>query len=472
MKLEVNKFNPLFSKMKKITFVAFDFDGTLGECVGANTYIKRLVKKKDEVELGHQYKIVINDNKILDDIKTCNNVDIIQEVKIEDLEILSLEKNEHIKLTKWMDKEKVATSYERTLKNISGLEFQMCIVLPDGSKKYCTKESFNPETLNDGEVLKIDIRSKDLEELKEIIKKRDRIQKISEYTGKDIKEIPTGENIKIMTKKLATYEEIVAGNVKFDTIEQYMKKDPVSYNHYIKHENDLKPDYSDFRNAEVLRDNTSIFEPVKQELLKHHQNGHITTILTARSKTVGPDGSTESGKKITMDFLNNQGIPIGDLLEGKIHFIFSSAFEIDTFKNITLNKLFENIVLNDEEKELLEKIKKEEVVLKKLVFLNNVFKYRRVEEFFFYEDNKNMLKGCDFFCEKIYPEIKTNLKLVVGDGKILDYKDVDNNTTPKTIEETAKENGIISGLIKVINKKIDENSRKNKKEKKEKEHGM
>lgn len=418
----VDKYNPILKKIKDINFAFFDFDGTLGESVGANTYIKRLIKDKKDLDNGHSYKFVIDNNKDYNSIIESNDILLINTLNNkDDLDKINITENEHIKLTTFLSKEQVKEQFNKIEQYVIENKPQITVINNKSIKKYFNSSDFNINLLANDDELKLDISSSNKMFIKKIAINNNRIQIITKIDKKDFKKEMINENIKIMTKKVASYDEIINNKeLKWNTIEQFMTFDPVTYNNYKKKHLDLMPDYSDFASAEILRKTTRFFDNVKNEMLELYKNNYITSILTARSKTVGPDGDQETGKEMMIDFFNQNNIPVGHLKDKKIHIFFSSVFEIDRFKDKLL-EVFSNIKLNKEDKQFYKKLKEDKVVLSKLAFLDNVLKYGRINELYFYEDNINMLKGAKLYVEKIYPETTLKLKLVFNKGDIIDF---------------------------------------------------
>ena len=179
-KYVVDKYNPILKKIKDINFAFFDFDGTLGESVGANTYIKRLIKDKKDLDNGHSYKFVIDNNKDFNNIIESNDILLINTLNHkDDLINYNLNENEHIKLTTFLSKEQVKEHFYKIEQYVINNKPQITVINNKGIKKYFNSSDFNINLLAEDDELKLDVRSSNKDFIKKIATHDNRIQIIT-----------------------------------------------------------------------------------------------------------------------------------------------------------------------------------------------------------------------------------------------------------------------------------------------------
>lgn len=409
----LDKYKVLYKINNKV-FAGFDFDGTLGITENANTYIKRLIKdKKKLIKDDNKLRIIIDDNRNIEDIKISETTLIIEKIENKNLlQDIKLENNEIIELTKkFKNGEDFANFF---FNNNIKEEFNLQITeILNNEKKYLTYYKIDKDNINLNSEYKIDYRFSNLNDLNDFYQETDEIKKIKKI--KDFKDFDinylNNKNIKITTKIVTTYEKIMNNDIKYDTIEKIIKLTPVTYNQYKKMNQDLVPNYKDFRSAELLKNNTIIFDNVKKEIIKHFKKGHLTTIITARNKMKNNfgNGTTKEGKEIIKNYFNNIGLEIGHMNENKIHIFFNTKNTINSNNlNLDLDYKISNKFLN------------KMVVIEKINLINNFLKEGKIKEFYFYEDNLDMLDGLKDFFKKNYSNIKNKL-FYVDKGKIINY---------------------------------------------------
>jgi len=395
-----NKYKEGLEKYNSSKLVIFDLDYTIGEQKNANIYIKEIIKNENDL------KSILNDNiknqyfKMVNNIKKENLKYYDQAVlikKIDDYndmkENLPVNKNEYYIMKLEYNKDNLFNlkdiikennyNYQITLKN-------------DKNKEYCSLEELESKKLNNNDKIVLELYSKNKEKLNKIhflytYYLTPVFYHIKKMNIKEIDISNLNEDWKIKGEKYISEKEIqniIKNNINIfenvDTIERLKSFDSITYNKYKKKKNDLIPNYSDFRNGEKFINNLIIYPKIKNKLIEHYNKGNLTIILTAREK-FNIENNNKLAKEKIISFFNKNNIPLGNIKNKKIHLFFSGRFSIN--KNLNINET-------------------NEIVLKKLSFIDYIINNKNIKKIIMYEDNENMLKTLKKFINKNYKNIE------------------------------------------------------------------
>lgn len=420
-----------YLKHKQSSKIAFiDLDETLLRQKNVAVYLKELIRTPKELESVlsddnktiQTYKLVINNiinTKI--DLNKLNDVNtellLINNILYKDLDELILEKNDFIKLTKYFlpTKENMDIIID-ILKNINQNQFQIATIDDKNQKQYFTLNQLKNKTFLDGEIIKIDFKSNNIDFIKKYYSYNERLQIISPIKGKEFDLNSLNKYSQIMMKTKIKKKELNESVFDLcDTIEVQKKFTPTTFNNAFtnKGNNILTPDFSDFSSAKKFIKNTTIFENTKESILNYFYNKNALMVaLTARDEF--------DEKDLVLDFFQKNGLPFDYLTNFGIEMIFSSSIPYH----------INNINIDD-------KFKVNVVVMKKIIYINEALSCGKFNEVIMYEDNKIMLEALQNYLELNHPKIKQTL-ILVEDETLLKFKKLSEDMQENLTKEKEK----------------------------------